>query len=729
MAGASGTAEGGPEERSGHSWSILPTFDPSVDDPKEYSDKIRFLHSICPPKDKPMLAPRLALLMKGTAWAQVKNLDGSKLSDPDGGVKLLLSAVSSWEESAELQTYEKFERALYRVVQKPDESVFSYVNRMNVAFNEIANVTLQEVQAFIMLRQSVLNGEDKKRVLSMTGGELKAKKVEASMRQLAPKILVGNAGNEGKKKVYPVNLMEEEDDINAPTFVTEEDYVPDEEAVLQALIENGDEDALMVSEFEDQLIEACQDNVDLSMCFSAYTEARGRIRDKIRARGFWPPIKGKGKKGAKKGTWPSKGGLKKRQSLADRIANSHCRLCGARGHWRQECPNKGSVSGPNANAAEIHVSTQDGMNTDPENQEIFERLPISLEQGLPNWWPMTNSRMTIQEMENEMCQNTTPGEDVLSDMMNSQVGEESPPSQSFGDSNSETRVNEEFIYAALTLDQVKQKLSRGLRGHVFEKRLRCDSPFEPVFFVDHGSVAILDTGASKSVIGKKRLEQLMHSLPDEFRNKIFWQKSETVFRFGNNGTLSSLGAVFLPFGSQWLKIEVVDGTTPFLLSNAFLKAVTADICTSKRLLSMFQGKVSVPLGVSDKGLFLVDLTEILKHAQQNLMHGNPWEVVTNLIDERTVTREEKKETPLDTFTAPAATQASSTVKSTSRSTKPHGAQEGEPSLCGHIQCGHATSIPGRPHVESDAGARRDQHREATGYTDPQAMGRRSPDRR
>ena len=122
MAGASGTAEGGPEERSGHIWSILPTFDPSVDDPKEYSDKIRFLHSICPPKDKPMLAPRLALLMKGTAWAQVKNLDGSKLSDPDGGVKLLLSAVSSWEESAELQTYEKFERCLLYTSPSPRDA-------------------------------------------------------------------------------------------------------------------------------------------------------------------------------------------------------------------------------------------------------------------------------------------------------------------------------------------------------------------------------------------------------------------------------------------------------------------------------------------------------------------------------------------------------------------------------------------------------------------------------
>lgn len=53
-----------------------------------------------------------------------------------------------------------------------------------------------------MLRKSFLGAEDKKRVLSMTGGELQAKKVEDAMRQLAPKILVGTSGTEAKKKVY-----------------------------------------------------------------------------------------------------------------------------------------------------------------------------------------------------------------------------------------------------------------------------------------------------------------------------------------------------------------------------------------------------------------------------------------------------------------------------------------------------------------------------------------------
>ena len=33
----------------------------------------------------------------------------------------------------------------------------------------------------------------------------------------------------------------------------------------------------------------------------------------------------------------------------------------------------------------------------------------------------------------------------------------------------------------------------------------------------------------------------------------------------------------IPFDSRWLRLEVVDGETPFLLSNAFLKATAADV--------------------------------------------------------------------------------------------------------------------------------------------------------
>ena len=113
------------EDKAGNSlWNILPSFDPSQDNAKEYADKVRFMAGICPPKDRHMLAPRLALLCRGTAWGQVKAIDPEKLTAPDG-YKVLLQALASWEESSELQTYDLFEKAVYRTVQKPDETAMS----------------------------------------------------------------------------------------------------------------------------------------------------------------------------------------------------------------------------------------------------------------------------------------------------------------------------------------------------------------------------------------------------------------------------------------------------------------------------------------------------------------------------------------------------------------------------------------------------------------------------
>ena len=75
------------------------------------------------------------------------------------------------------------------------------------------------------------------------------------MRQLAPKILVGSTGTENKKKIYSVNYVEEEEET--PVYIADDDYQMDEDAGLQSLLDQGDEDAVLISEFEDQLIEAC----------------------------------------------------------------------------------------------------------------------------------------------------------------------------------------------------------------------------------------------------------------------------------------------------------------------------------------------------------------------------------------------------------------------------------------------------------------------------------------
>ena len=186
------------EDKGSHIWTLLPSFDPAVDNVKEYIEKVKFIDSICPKKDRPMLAPRLAMLCRGTAWGQVKNLDSSSLTDPVNGVKSLLAALSSWEESTEMRTYEQFEKAIYKTVQKSDESSMSYVNRLQVAMDELGAKSLKEFHAFLLLRQSALGPEDKKRVLTMTNGDMDSKKIEQSMRTLATSVL---ATGENRKKV------------------------------------------------------------------------------------------------------------------------------------------------------------------------------------------------------------------------------------------------------------------------------------------------------------------------------------------------------------------------------------------------------------------------------------------------------------------------------------------------------------------------------------------------
>lgn len=134
MPSESGSDAPDEHSRTSNLWSLLPSFDPAVDDPREYSQKVRFLHGICPTKDRNMLAPRLAMLCKGTAWKQVSKIEPSELTNPDTGVKTLLASIASWEETEEMATFEKYEKALYKVQQKSDESTMSFMNRLNVAF-------------------------------------------------------------------------------------------------------------------------------------------------------------------------------------------------------------------------------------------------------------------------------------------------------------------------------------------------------------------------------------------------------------------------------------------------------------------------------------------------------------------------------------------------------------------------------------------------------------------
>ena len=131
-----------------------------------------------------------------------------------------------------------------------------------------------------------------------------------------------------------------------------------------------------------------------------------------------------------------------------------------------------------------------------------------------------------------------------------------------------------------------------------------------------GCVGIIDTGASKSVIGQSRVRALVESLPEASRSRVARRPSSTVFRFGNNGTLKSPEALYLPFGSRWMKVEVVSGATPFLISNAFLFALKATLDVARSELVIPAWSTAFHLQRNEKGLLTVNLLDVIAEADR-----------------------------------------------------------------------------------------------------------------
>jgi hypothetical protein len=103
-----------------------------------------------------------------------------------------------------------------------------------VAFQDLGEVTVKETKAFILLKQSALTPYDKRRVIVMTAGKISAEKIEMAMRSPNTKVLGSGSTMDPKKKVYPVNYVE--DEVEEAHNVIEDDAV-DEEWILQSLVD------------------------------------------------------------------------------------------------------------------------------------------------------------------------------------------------------------------------------------------------------------------------------------------------------------------------------------------------------------------------------------------------------------------------------------------------------------------------------------------------------------
>ncbi|CAE7684214.1 unnamed protein product [Symbiodinium sp. CCMP2592] len=285
------------------------------------------------------LAPRVALLCEGSAFKKIARLDAAKLKVSDtSGVELIVKTLGGAGGQTVLEEkYEQFEKAIFGTVQRSDETHDSYLARHDIHFEELLaqSITFEELRSYVLLRQSQLSSDDKKRIVVEHSGKLTYDKVKASIRLLGSRFfgeLQRQRANQ-RTKVYDANTLEEcipeeserayqAASVPGPTGGDDADNEL-EPKFLEAMLAIEDQDALQVQTFEEELEGYFQETADLQEALVSGKTGRGFNKGK-----------GRGKSG--------------RDQLLAHIARSVCRACGEKGHWKAECPKygrPGSMSG------------------------------------------------------------------------------------------------------------------------------------------------------------------------------------------------------------------------------------------------------------------------------------------------------------------------------------------------------------------------------------------------
>ena len=145
---------------------------------------------------------------------------------------------------------------------------------------------------------------------------------------------------------------------------------------------------------------------------------------------------------------------------------------------------------------------------------------------------------------------------------------------------------------------------------------------EMALFASQGTRGVVDLGATKTVIGSQLVPELLAGLDVETRKKVGRCRCNVTFRFGNQSTLNSTHALVLPVGRLMLKVAVVPGATPFLLSKTLLRAIQAVVDTGKRQLTSRVLGRSIPLQLSPSGLFLLDVNDLCRQPQTAAQCGD-----------------------------------------------------------------------------------------------------------
>ena len=254
---------------SNHMATLVPTFDPSKDDLEQYTQKVELLSEIWPATKINELITRLILNTSGTAFQKLQlNNPRWMMTNDKKGVQLLVQLLGGqWGKVNLEKKYDIVERALFRCLQKQDESNDSFLARCDVVWSEL--VQLEEIQSYIVLRGSRLSTEDKKRVIveseSSSSGVLNMEKVTQSVRMLGTSFfneMIGQKASKGKIYESQVMLTEDQDDFQHDESADVADEYTEDEFVGQ-LLQDDDEDAALIADYESRAADVLQGEVTL----------------------------------------------------------------------------------------------------------------------------------------------------------------------------------------------------------------------------------------------------------------------------------------------------------------------------------------------------------------------------------------------------------------------------------------------------------------------------------
>ena len=348
---------------------------------------------------------------------------------------------------------------------------------------------------------------------------------------------------------------------------------------------------------------------------------------------------GKGKGRASKGKGKGRMSWGSRKTLQQRILESNCRLCGKKGHWRNECPNKGQSASSVSNAAvtlSVAMPTAETESSLPEEFLLLPEMPAPATKDI-----LSSESVFVQSVfyaETSREKKTKPQESSNMSKLREKIRNhiKGTYETNFGVKSLVSRIEQKFRHQALQNTGKPNRMPRILRPEDVTARERplCQKPSCPtetaqfskmpgvspdtahavppteIMFATHDTWGILDTGATKTVMGSDHIKEFLEGLNPTIKDHVKRCSCEVLFRFGNQGTLKSSQALVLSVGGMWLKIAVVKGATPFLISNTLLRALGALIDTQNHQLKIPKFNANINLKLTSKGLYLIDMNKL-----------------------------------------------------------------------------------------------------------------------